>query len=245
MRRAGGLLRNLRRVFARAGTAGVIELVAARAFPQGLSYRRLELLLTSLPGGALHPELDPRRLRRYEPALDPFLAAVAATGEPGVPDLSRVALRRRFAAGHELWLFHLHGEIAHARWVARDRLYLAGLWLALRDGERGTDGAVTLPAHRGRGIAMAARQHLRAVLGEEGATSMLSLVTGVNRRYRAAALRSEGVERLATVHAVGLAGRQWLRAAPASAAAESLLGRAGLSGGRWTAVSRPPQPGPR
>jgi hypothetical protein len=245
MRRAGGLLRNLRRVFARAGTGGMIELVLARTFPRGLSYRRLELLRMSLPGGALHPELRPHRLRRYEPGFERFLAEVAATAEPGVPDLSREALGRRFAAGHELWLFHVDDEIAHARWVARDRLYLAGLWLTLRDRECGTDGAVTLPRHRGRGIAMAARQHLRAALGGEGATTMFSVVTGVDRRYLAAVLRSEGVERAATVHAVGVAGRQWVRAVRASAPGESLVGRAGLRPARWAAVSRPTGPGAR
>jgi hypothetical protein len=193
----------------------------------------------------MHPEQRPRPLRRYEPALEPFLAQVASTGEPGVPDLSREALSRRFATGHELWTFHVGDEIAHLRWVARDRLHLAGLWLTLRDGEFGTDGAVTRPRHRGRGIAMAARQHLRAALGGEGATTMFSVVTSVNRRYFAAVLRSEGVERAATVHVVAVAGRQWVRAVPASASGQSLLGRVGLRPARWAAVSRPTGSGAR
>jgi hypothetical protein len=228
-RRARGFVRNLRAVFRRAGMGGVIELIAARALPDLLSYRRLVVLGTSLDGGDVHPELRPRRVDAPEPATDLLHTRLGWSDEPDVSAFTPAHVARRLAAGQQLWLFHVDGRLAHARWLVPDRLYVAGRSLRLEPGEFATEGAVTLPEFRGRGLAVAAREHLRSVLGMEGGESMFSVVNGVNRRFLAAALAIEGVDHLATLHVFRVAGRQWVGAVRVSPAGAGLLARGGLA----------------
>jgi hypothetical protein len=238
-RRADGFLRNLRPVLGRAGAAGVVELVAARALVDVVSYRRLIVLATSLEGGGLRADLHPRRVCAREAVTDLLHTQLGRTGEPGVPGFWPEVVAHRLSAGHQLWVFHVDGEVAHARWVMRDRLYAAGREIPLHATECATEGAVTLPKFRHRGIALGAREHVRAVLRGSGTTWMYSVVSGVNRRFLAGALGLEGVERVATMHALRLGRRQWVRGTPTSRAGADLLRRAGLTPSRYVSDEAP------
>jgi hypothetical protein len=240
--RATGLLRSLSTLRRRAGIAGLVELCVARAFPGILSYERAVIVATPLAGGRLRPELAPRRLRSSEPAIDEFHARLAATREPEVPAFSPDALRRRFEEGYELWVFHLGGQIAHARWVVSGRRRFPGGSIPLRSDERASEAVVTAAEFRGRGLAWAARDHVRAELSAEGVSTMFSAPSGFNRGFLVATLRSSGAERVATMHLVSVGRRRWLRAAPGSPSQAELLERRGLAHSRWVAV-RAQEPG--
>ncbi len=234
--RAAGFLRSLPAVHGRIGTAGVVELIGARALPGVISYGRTVIVATPLDGGRHRPELAPRRLRSSEPAIEEFHAQLAATGEPEVPAFSPEELTRRFAAGHELWVFHVNGRIAHARWVVADQRRFPGGSLPLRADERASEALVTAAEFRGRGLAWAARDHLRAVLSAEGVTTIFSAPSGFNRGFLAATLRSRGAEHVASMHLVAVGRRRWLHAVPGSPYQARLLESRGLAHGRWVAV---------
>lgn len=239
-RRIVGFLRSFRGVYARVGARGLAELVFGRAFP-GLAFHERMVLVRSPIRETSLSDLGVRRLRRPEPDIEELFARLAATAEPEVPAFPPGELRRRFAAGHELWVFSADGEIVHARWLAADRRRFAGVSLPLRPGERTTEGVVTVASFRGRGASSAAREHVRTLLAREGAGTMFSAIHGFNRAYLASTLRFPGAERLATVHAIGLGGRRWLRAAPAGTAGTALLEERGMPTRRW--ISGPPTSG--
>jgi hypothetical protein len=236
MRRAIGLIRSLRRVQGRAGKAGLVELIVARALPNALSYGRTVIVATPL-AGRLRPELQPRRLCSTEPAIEQFYARLAAVAEPEVPTFTPGELNCRFAAGHELWVFHVDGRIAHTRWVvARYRRFPGGR-LPLCADERASEAVVTAPEFRGRGLTWAARDHLGAALRAEGVSTMFSAPSGFNRAFLAATLRSRGAEHVATMHRVSIGWRRWLRASPGSPSHAALLERRGVRPGRWVIAS--------
>ena len=213
-RRASGFLSNFSRVRRRSGWSGAVELVLARAAPRWLSYQRTSLIETPLEGRP-HPELAPRRLNAPEPLVDELCARLASSREPEVPAFSPSMVRQRFAAGHELWLFHLDGSPVHARWIVRDRLRFAGVTTALPPGYCATEAAVTLPGFRRLGLHVRANEHVRTAMSEEGARGMVSAINGFNRRFLATTLSpSVGAHRFATVHALAFAGRRWIRVVP-------------------------------
>ncbi len=154
MQRAIGFARSLRRVHERAGAAGLLELVVARALPNSLSYARAVIVATPVAATAgadlrARPELHPRRVRETEPAVEAFFAQLAATGEPEVPQFSSLELERRFSSGQELWVFEVGGQIAHARWIVPGHRSFPGGSLPLRDDERASEGLVTAPSFAG------------------------------------------------------------------------------------------------
>ena len=238
--RAIGFARSLRRVHERAGAAGLLELVVARALPNFLSYSRAVIVATPVAATAgadlrARPELHPRRVREPGPAVEAFFAQLAATGEPEVPRFSSLELERRFASGQELWVFEVGGQIAHARWIVPGQRTFPGGSLPLRDDERASEGLVTTPEFRGRGLAWAAREHLWSVLGKEGIKTIYSAPSGFNRGFLAATLRTSGAEHVATTHLVTVARRRWLRTTPGSPSQAELLDRRGVPHGRWVA----------
>lgn len=239
-RRIVGFLRSFRGVYARAGARGLAELVFGRALPRLLSYERVVLIRTPIRETSLS-DMRLRRVHAPDSEVEELFAGLARTAEPEVPGFSPDELRARFAAGHELWLFSLEGQIVHARWLVADRFRFAGWSLPLHDHERSPEGAVTPARFRARGVSLGAREHVRTVLAREGASTMLSAIHGFNRAYLTSLLRIPGAERLATVHAIGLGGRRWLRAAPADTAGTTLLEERGMPTRRW--ISAPPTSG--
>lgn len=236
--RAGQLVRNLRTLHRRAGAAGLLELFAARALPRALSYRRVAIIQVPSKRRRLHPDLHPRRTRRLDADVERFYAQLAASGEPRVPAFSRELLERHYADGHELWTFHVGEEIAHALWVARDRLNVAGFSLALGEGERALEAGTTPPAYRGRGVATKAVEHVRTVLNNEGTARVLGTVGGYNRPLLGAMSRVDELDRLLTVHVASVAGRSWLRAVPCSPPGAALVQRTGLPRAQWIRANR-------
>lgn len=229
-----GLARNLRLVYSRAGAAGMAELLAARALPRLISYERVILTETPTQGGEHHPELRPRRVRSSDSEVERLHARFAATSEPGVPALSPADLAGRFAAGHELWLFHVEDAPVHGRWVVRSRLRVAGLVVALEARECATEAAATLAGFRRRGVALSARRHLEAALGDEGVVTLLSTVDGFNRRFNHRLLSGGRTRRAAVIHRACCARRRWYRAVPVTSTGAALLARAGLRARRWS-----------
>lgn len=229
--RAAGLARNLGLVLERTGLLGLAELLADRTMPNALSYRRT-FVVRAHCAGEPHPELAPTRLCSLKPALIALFAELARTREPEIQHMSEGELAERFACGDELWLFHADGAIGHLRWVTRRPLALTSFTLPLgRDERLGVD-TITLPAARRRSLARMASSHVRHVLGSEGVISLYGLVNSSNRRWRAGMQRM-GYSPVATVHLVSLAGRQFVRVVPASAAEAELLEQRGIRGGRW------------
>ncbi len=234
--RATGFLRNLGQTVTRAGWLGVLELLAARAAPALIAYERTTIIDTPLEGRA-HPEFEPRRLVAPDAEADELFARLAATGEPEVPAFSPAMMRRRFASGHELWLFSVDGQPAHARWIVRDSLRLVGLSIPLPAGYCTTEAAVTLPEFRGRRLHGHANEHLRAVLGGDGTRGMFSAINGFNRRLLAWTLSpAGGACRVATVHTLSFAGRRWLRVVSHSGALADV--GLGMATHRWVSSTR-------
>ena len=221
--RAGGFLSTFGRVRRRLGWRGVAELLLARTAPRLLAYQRTTLIDTPLVGSA-HPELDPRRVVSPEPTVNALFDRLAQSGEPEVPSFSRAMVHRRFAAGQELWLFFVEGEVAHARWIVRDALRFANVSIPLPDGYCATEAAVTLADYRGRQLHASANHHVRAVMGENGARGMLSAMNGLNRGLLAWSVSPDGgAHTVATVHVLTVAGRSWLRVLPASSPAPQAI----------------------
>ena len=215
------------------GTRGILELLAARGLPGVISYQRVTLIETPGSGDELHPELRPHRRRRSDAAIEDFHARLVDAGEPEVPAFSAEVLQARFAAGHELWTFEVDGALAHARWTVSDCLRFAGLSVPLVPGEHVTEAILTLPRFRRHGLNVTARAHVRAALGAEGATRMLSAINGFNRGFMRSTLGITGARPVAEVRVLSLGRRRWYRAAACSAGA-TLLARGGLRAGRWT-----------
>jgi hypothetical protein len=230
--RAGGFLRNLGQVHRRVGTGGIVELIAARAFPWA-SFQRLAIIDATTSAGKLHPELRPQRLRSPEPEIERFHVRLAQSGEPEVPAFMPDMLRQRFAAGHELWTFRADDETAHAKWVVSDCLRFAGRSLPLRPDERAFEAGVTLPKFRRRGLNGRAREHVSGVLASEGVRGILGGINGFNRRLLATTLRIPGTRHSATIYTVSLGPVRWSRAVPTSSTNAALLERRGLPLGRW------------
>jgi SAM-dependent methyltransferase len=231
-RRAAGFLRNLSHVQRRVGTGGVVELIAARAFPWA-SYQRVAIIEGTISVGRLHPELRPQRVRSLEPDIERFHARLAESGEPEVPAFMPQVLNQRFAAGHELWVFREGDQIAHAKWVVSDCLRFANRSLPLRPDERVLEAGVTLPEFRRRGINGRARAHVAKVLDSEGVTRVLGAINGFNRRLFATSLKLSGTRHAATIHAISLGTKRWLRAVPATPDHAAMLEGRGLPIGRW------------
>lgn len=234
--RVADLARTLGRVHERTGWLGLAELVADRALPGDLAYRR-RLLLRRECRGRLHPELEPRRVVSYERGLARICERLTQSREPGVSALSEESLRARLERGDELWLFHFEGQLAHLTWVSRGPLVSFGLRLPLGRNERANAGAVTIPSMRRRGIARASFSHLQHVIAAEGVTSLFAVVHGSSRHWHAGMCRM-GYEPVATVQAIGAAGRLLTRVRPATRSMADLLEERGVRCNRWMRVGR-------
>ena len=224
--RATGFLRNLPRLRRRLGTRGILELLAARGLPSVISYQRVTLIETPGSGDELHPELRPRRHHRSDAAIEDFHARLVAAGEPEVPAFSAEELQARFAAGHELWTFEVEGTLAHARWTVSDCLRFAGFSVPLVPGEHVTEAILTLPRFRRHGLNVTARAHVRAALGAEGATRMLSAINGFNQRFLRSTLGITGARPRG-------GGARPVAGAPALVPGGGLLGGRDPAGPRW------------
>jgi hypothetical protein len=231
VRRAGGLARNLKLVLRRTGLGGFAALVADRATPNVLAFRRTFVQRADC-GGEPHPELAPRRLRSLEPEVTRLFAEVARTREPDIQPLDESDLRERFDRGEELWLFHTGGHVGHLRWIGRGPLMLTGFTLPLRRDERVGEDVITVPQARQRGLARMAALHVRHVLGREGVLSLYGCVRASNPRWHAGMQRM-GYRPVATADLVTLAGRRFLRIVPASSVEAALLEERGIHCGRW------------
>jgi GNAT superfamily N-acetyltransferase len=216
VRRLSRVVANLGLVHDRSGVRGLAELLLARSLPQVLAYERTAILASSTETRArLHPELDPRVISSPEPAAIELYERLEMNREPDVIVLGEDWLRRLFAAGQQLWIFSLEGRIAHLRWTGPGRLPLGRGALTLRPDERMTRGAVTVPDLRGRGVATAAGEHVRAVLASQGVTTLWGAVHCFNRAYLSGVLRG-GYRRVGTVHKAVIGGHCWVRVSPAS-----------------------------
>lgn len=231
--RATGLVRNLRALWRRVGAAGVMELVASRALPRALSYTRMLLVETAVDRGALHPELEPRRLRAPDAGVLELHAALAASGEPEVPAFTEGDLRERFAAGYELWLFHVDGHVAHALWWGAPHVRFGRLTVPIEDGDRVTEAAVTVPGLRRKGLHRRALEHVHAVAHEEGVSRILSAVNGFQRGLLATAGSDADVTVHAQLELLTVAARTWVRITPETDAGRRFFERAGLPLQRW------------
>jgi SAM-dependent methyltransferase len=219
------------------GTGGIAELLVARVTPRLLSYHRM-LLAEGPVDGPLHPELSPVRLRRSTPDVQELHAALAASGEPEVPAFSASILDERFAAGCELWLFHVDGEVAHARWRGPQRVRFGALTVPARREDPVIESVVTLPRFRGLGLSGRGAEHMGAVFREEGARRQLYAINGFNRRYVTSVLTSRDVLPMATVQSVSLGGRGWVKVLPQTDSGQRFFNDAKLTTGRWV-----PNPG--
>lgn len=238
--RLAGLTRNLDLVRRRSGWLGLAELVADRALPDVLSYRRTFVTWTDC-AGAPHPELAARRVRAFEPDLVRIYDELTDSREPEVTRLDEDRLRARFDRGDELWLFQLEGQLAHLRWVRRDVLAFTGFTLPLRPDERALLGTVTVPAMRRHGLSRTALAHVQHVLATEGVTTLFGMVNGSNRRWHAG-LRQMGYRPVATAHVISVAGHRLVRVRPASPSTAELLDQRGVRCARWGRASREPRP---
>jgi hypothetical protein len=208
--RALAFLRTSRLVARRAGIAGTVELVLARAAPSVFSMRRSFVVARQTAGARLHPELAPRRIEELEPELPSLFARLATTGEPEVTPFGPDELAERFAAGKTLWLFHSGGSIAGLIWTGPGPQRVAGVEFPTGPREVTIGGLVTAPAARRRGVARDGLEHVCAVLAAEGVDGLLGMVNGFNREFRAGLLRS-GFRERARVYSVTVAGRVWTR----------------------------------
>jgi hypothetical protein len=231
VRRAVGLARNLGTVLRRTGLGGFAALVADRATPNVLAFRRTFVQRADC-GGEPHPELAPRCLRSFEPELPRLFAEIARTREPDIQPLGESDLRERFARGEELWLFHTGGHVGHLRWIGRGPLMLTGFTLPLQGDERVGEDVITVPLARQRGLARMAALHVRHVLGREGVLSLYGCVRASNPRWHAGMQRM-GYRPVGTADLVTLAGRRFLRIVPASPAEAALLAERGIHCARW------------
>jgi hypothetical protein len=238
MRRAVGFGRSLGGIHERAGAAGVLELIVARALPDVLSYSRAVIVatptaVTQREELTSQPKLCLRRVRASERAIEAFYERLAPANEPEVPTFSTEEIERRFSAGQELWVLEFEGQIAHTRWIVPGKRRFPGGSLPLRHDERASEALVTAPEFRGRGLTRAAREHVGAVLSDEGVRTIYSAPSGFNRGFLASTLRTSGAEHVVTAHLVSVGGRRWLRATPASPGKAALLEQRGVPHGRW------------
>jgi hypothetical protein len=227
-----GFLRNLGALRRRGGVSGTLELLGARAFPRIAFYRRTAVV-AAVPAGKLSPELNPRRLIQSDGQIEELHARLAASGEPEVPAFTPEMLRRRFAEGYQLWLFHIDGEVAHLRWLAPPRVRFEALSVPVAPGDRVVEAAVTLPGFRGHRLNDRCDRHVQAVLAGEGAERIVSVINAFNRNYLAATLAREWWL-LAMVHEAGVAGWRWVRVEVTAPGEGAPFEAAGVSTRRWT-----------
>jgi hypothetical protein len=216
--------------------AGTLELLAARAAPAIAFYKRTAVVATPT-AGSKSPELAPRVVTASDAEVEELHARMAASGEPEVPAFAPDELRRRFAEGYRLWLFHVDGQVGHMRWIAPPRLLVGGTWVPVAKGDAVVEAAVTLPGFRGHRLNDRCDRHVQAVLAEEGANRIVAVVNAFNRNYLAATLAREW-SLLAMVHEAGAGRRRWVRVDVADPNAGVPFETAGMTPGGWVRVIR-------
>jgi L-amino acid N-acyltransferase YncA len=102
-------------------------------------------------------------------------------------------IRRRRAAGNDLWLAEDDGGPLFRCWIYRDRapvLAAPGGWLAIPDAAVVLEDSATTPRARGRGIAPGAWTAIADSLRDEGLAHMLTKVGVHNEPSRKAVVKS-------------------------------------------------------
>jgi len=132
------------------------------------------------------------------------LSALAETETVGLLDA-----RRWLASGADLWKIREGKHAVFSCWIFRHRtpvLAAPGGWLDLPEGTVSLEDSVTIPSHRGRGIAPGAYSGIADVLAREGVTTIITKVEEKNVPSRRA-VEKFGFRTVADMRLV----RIWLR----------------------------------